>query len=128
MPSANVAAPGRSGPVDEWKQLFGSEPRASAAVGAESAIEAAFRRPEVPAGLMKSVMCRSTVCKIETRWSPDRAAGFMVALMQLVAPPQAKATFDHELGISPEGEADADGSRAIDVYLKQLPASAADPH
>jgi hypothetical protein len=116
---AGPRAPERSGPIGGLEQSFASEPRASSAVGVESAIDAVFRRPEVPRALLKSVMCRSTVCKIETRWSPERAAGFMVALMQLVTQSQGEQrVFDHELGIAPEGEPDADGSRAIVVYLK----------
>jgi hypothetical protein len=121
---SGIKPPERSGPVDELKQSFASEPRASAAVSVESAISAAFQRPEVPQGLLKSVLCRSTVCRVETRWSPDRAAGFMVALMQLVTqPPNDQPAFDHNLGISPEAEPNADGNHAIDVYLKQLPSA-----
>jgi hypothetical protein len=111
-------APQRSGPVDALQQAFASEPRASSAVSAESAIEASFRRAEVPRTLLKSVLCRSTVCKVETRWSPERASGFMVAFMQLVVQPQEQHTFDHDLGVAPEGEPDADGSRAVTVYVK----------
>jgi hypothetical protein len=117
MPSG-PSAPQRSGPVDALQQAFASEPRASSAVSAESAIEASFRRAEVPRTLLKSVLCRSTVCKVETRWSPERASGFMVAFMQLVVQPQEQHTFDHELGVAPEGEPDADGSRAVTVYVK----------
>jgi hypothetical protein len=118
--AAKIRAPERSGPVDELKQLFGSEPRASGATSIESTIEAPFRRPEVPAGLFKSVICRTTVCKVETRWSPDGAQGFLAAVMRLVmAPTGERGAFEQNLGISPEGEAGPDGSRAIDVYLKR---------
>jgi hypothetical protein len=110
--------PQRSGPVDALAQAFASEPRASSAVQVEAAIQAAFRRAEVPPALLKSVLCRSTVCKVETRWTPDRAQGFMLAFMQLVMQPQEQHAFDHELGVSPEGEPDADGSRAVTVYVK----------
>src|SRR4029077_6804040 len=100
---------------------FASEHRDSAAANAESAIEAAFRRPEFPAGLLKSVRWRASVCKVETRWTPARAIGFMGAFMHLVAstdgepPPQ----FDHDLAIAPAAAPDRDGSLAIDVYLQR---------
>jgi hypothetical protein len=42
----------------------------------------------------------------------------MLAFMQLVMQPQEQHAFDHELGVSPEGEPDADGSRAVTVYVK----------
>jgi hypothetical protein len=124
-PNPRIRTPERSGPVDELKQLFGSEPRASGAASVEATIEAPFRRPEVPAGLLKSVICRTTVCKVETRWTPAGAQGFMASVMRLVMPPTGEpAAIDRNLGISPEGEASPDGSRAIDVYLRRSAALA----
>ena len=115
-----IPAPTLIGPVDELKKSFENEPRASGSRALEASIEATFRRPEVPAGLLKSVLCRTTVCRIETRWSPERGQGFLSAAMNLVANPGGEPTpFDPNLGISPEGEPDADGTRAIDVYLKR---------
>jgi hypothetical protein len=84
-------------------------------------IQEAFRRPEAT-GLLKGVLCRSSVCKVETRWTPARAAGFMGAFMNLVASPDGAPSrkFDHEIAISPEGAPDTNGERAIDVYLKRI--------
>jgi hypothetical protein len=84
-------------------------------------IQAAFRRPGSN-GLLKGVLCRSSVCKVETRWTPARAADFMGAFMNLVASPDGAPSrkFDHEIAISPEGAPDTNGERAIDVYLKQI--------
>lgn len=123
-----LEAPQRSGPVDEYKQLFASEPRASTANDMESRIEGPFRRPEVLPGLFKSVMCRTTICRIETRWSQDRAAGFLAALMRVVTDRSAEqGVMNQGVAISPEGEAGPDGSRVIDVYLKRLPAGEHSP-
>jgi outer membrane biosynthesis protein TonB len=120
-PEEQIPAPERTGPVDALKAAFASEPRDSKAVEPETAIQAAFRRPDAN-GLLKSVLCRSSVCKVETRWTPARAAGFMGAFMNLVASPDGTPShqFDHEIAISPEGAADTNSERAIDVYLKRV--------
>ena len=45
----------------------------------------------------------------------------MSALMRVVMEPNGeRGAFDHNLGISPEGEQSPDGSRAIDVYLRRI--------
>ena len=122
-PSApeQIPAPERTGPVDERKAAFASEPRDSNATEPETLIQEAFRRPDAT-GLLKGVLCRSSVCKIETRWTPARAAGFMGAFMSLVASPDGAPSlkFDHEIAISPEGAPDSSGEQAIDVYLKRI--------
>jgi hypothetical protein len=123
-----IPAPERSGPVDELKKRFTSEPRASASARVESAIEAHFRRPEVPAGLLESVLCRTTVCRVKTRWSPERAQGFLSATMLLVTEPAGdQAGFDPNVGISPEADPAPDGSRAIDVYVLLSAAEPSEP-
>lgn len=121
-PRSALPAPDRSGPVDELKQAFASEPRASASVSVESKIASQFKRPEVHTDLVKSILCRTSVCRIETRWSPENAEGFMSALMHLVTEPADPGGFDPQLGISPEGEPGPSGSRAIDVYVKRTAA------
>jgi outer membrane biosynthesis protein TonB len=117
-----IPAPERTGPVDQRKAAFESEPRDSNASEPESAIQAAFRRPEVPSGMVKSVLCRRSVCKVETRWTPAGAAGFMGALMHLVASPEGAANrkFEPEIAVAPEDAPDTNGERSIDVYLKRL--------
>jgi hypothetical protein len=117
-----IPAPERTGPVEELKAAFESEPRDSNATEAESAIQAAFRRPEVPSGLVKSVLCRTSVCKVETRWTPAGAAGFMGAFMNLVASPEGASNrmFGPEIAVAPEGAPDTNGERSIDVYLKRI--------
>ena len=111
--------PQRSGPIAELKALYGSEPRASASAQIESAIEAQFRRPEVPPGLLKSVVCRTTVCRIETRWTPERAEGFMSALMHMATEPAGEqAHFDNQIAIAPEEPDAVSGIRVVDVYAR----------
>jgi hypothetical protein len=123
-----IPAPERTGPVDELAELFAREPRASDASALEAKLAAPFRRPEVPAGLLASAICRATVCRVEARWSPDRAQGFLAGLMQLVAQPGGgPGQFDPKLAIAPEETAAADGSRAVTVYLRSPPRPAAEP-
>jgi hypothetical protein len=121
MAPVPIPAPERTGPVDARKAAFASEPRDSNATEPETVIQAAFRRPEAN-GLLKGVLCRSSVCKVETRWTPARAAGFMGAFMNLVASSDGAPSrnFDSEIAISPEGAPDTNGERAIDVYLKRI--------
>jgi hypothetical protein len=117
-----IPPPQRSGPVDELEKRFHTEPRDSAAPSAESAIEASFRRPEVTAGLLKSVQCRASVCRVETRWTSERAVGFMAAFMNLVLPKKDEPapTFSQNLAIAPADKPDADGSLGVDVYVERV--------
>lgn len=116
--------PERTGPVDELKARFEKEPRDSSAGALEKHIEAAFRTSDVPAGLLKSVLCRRTVCRVQTRWTPERAIGFMAGFTRLLMiPPDdpRPRLLDSNLAISPEGEADEGGERLVDVYIARLP-------
>ena len=118
-PETEIPVPDPGGPIAELSQLYASEPRASGSQSVESVIEAHFRRTEVPTGLLKSVLCRTTVCRIETRWSPERAQGFMSAMMHLVTEPvNDRLSFDHHLAIAPEAANAPDGTRTIEVYVR----------
>ena len=115
----HLTAPERTGPVDELRALYENEPRNSAAPDTESKIAEVFRNPELPGGLVKSVLCRTTVCKVETRWNPERGIAFMGGFMRLVVEQDGQPpAFEHNLAIQP-GESEADGSQKIDVYLKR---------
>jgi len=114
--------PEKSGPVDELKQQFASEPRDSGATVFEKQIETAFKSSDVPPQLLGSVLCHRTVCRVQTRWTPARAMGFMAAFTRLMMGPDGRpsGTFDGGIAVSPEGEADQHGELAVDVYLKRL--------
>lgn len=114
--------PQRSGRVDELEKRFSTEHRDSAAANAESAVETSFRRPEVQPGLLKSVQCRASVCKVETRWTTERAVGFMAAFMDLVLPKEGQSPppFKQDLAIAPADKPDTDGSLAVDVYVERV--------
>jgi hypothetical protein len=120
-PAKRIQAPKRSGPVDELAQQFEDEARGSAARSVEAKIEGPFRRPEVPPGVLESVVCHTTVCRIRSRWSPDHAQGFMSAIMQTVRQREAgELIFDAQLGVTPDEPNRPDGSRDVTVYLEIL--------
>ena len=102
--------PKRSGPVDELKQKFQSEPRESSAGVLEQRIESEFKKPHVPNGLFKSALCRTTVCRVQVRWSPERNIGYSLAFMSMMD------VFELKVGIDPD-QADKNGEVPIEVYL-----------
>jgi hypothetical protein len=114
-PKYNVPTPRLDGPVAEYKTLFTTEPRDSAAADVESKISAGFRDPHVPPELLKSVMCRESVCKLELRWKAERNTAYMIGMTHLIG------QFEHAMAFEPIGVPDANGVLSLDVYLKRLP-------
>jgi hypothetical protein len=110
--TAAAVPPKPDGPVVELKQRFESEPRLSSASQAESLIQGEFAKPYTPPGLLKSVQCRSSVCRVELRWRADRAEGYMGGLMYSYTQLGLQS-----LATEPLGEPDTDGSSRIDVYM-----------
>lgn len=120
-PPQTFPRPERNGPVDEYKALYARESRDSTALSAERDIEAAFRTKHIPPGLLESVVCRSSVCRVRTRWSPDHAEGFMMALTALlIVDPTGETAprFDSILAIDPESDP-SDRSQQVAVYFKR---------
>jgi hypothetical protein len=103
------------GPVAEYKQLYETEPRDSAAHETESAIRAAFTATDGAPDLFKSVLCRQTVCKVELRWSVDRLGAYVAGITR------AAVGFNPTVGVTPGGPMGEDHVRPIDVYLKRKP-------
>jgi hypothetical protein len=123
-PPAQLPQPEKTGPADELKARFASDRRDASAGELEKKISAAFESTDVPASLLHAVSCRATVCRVETRWAPDRGIGFMSAftrLLMLAPDDPTPRLFDTNLGIMPEGTPDAVGVRAVDVYIARLP-------
>jgi hypothetical protein len=111
-PPGPLPAPKPEGPITELKQRFKTEPRQSSASEFEAAIQREFAMPNIPAGLLKSAQCRTSVCRIELRWRADRAEGYMGALMRSYLALNMKS-----LATEPLGELDTDGSSRVDVYF-----------
>lgn len=109
-----IPPPEATGPIAELKRAFETEPRDSAAQEPGSRIASEFKKSDVPAGLLKSVLCRKSVCKVETLWTPERAVGFMGTFMRL------SPEFGPNLAIDPHGPFDPQQELPIDVYLPRL--------
>ena len=97
--------------VQKLKRRFESEPRPSNADLLEAQVEDAFRRIDVPDALLKSVVCRTSVCRAAVNWSPDRMRGFMNAVQRLTP------DFGPAIGFEPVTEADANNRREAHLYL-----------
>jgi hypothetical protein len=127
-PGSTIPPPQRTGPVDELAALFAKEPRASDASAIESRVAAQFQRADARGGLLQSALCRTSVCRVQAQWSPQRAQGFLAAVMQLVAQPNGEPTeLDPQIAIAPAEPAGASGERAVTVYLRRLPKPSAEP-
>ena len=105
------------GPVAEYKALFESEPRASSAIEVESSVKDAFVQPGMPVGMLKSVMCRQTVCKAQLKldWSSGNLGSYVAGVTRLMS------NFTSPVAMSPQGTIDGDGVRSLDLYLKLRP-------
>lgn len=118
QPSAASAlpegTPPRQGPLTELTQRFESEPRDSAAHDAERTVRAAFSRESVAPELLKSVICRQSVCKLVLRITPKRMQGYIQAVTELVG-----SDFDPDFAIDPARDEDADHMRVVEVYLRR---------
>jgi hypothetical protein len=103
------------GPLDELKQRYARETRASAAVESESLLTAAFADANLTPPLLKSVLCHEQVCKLEINWSADRMSNYIVAMTK------ASLHFDPNPGVEPR-EWQSDRIRHVDAYLILKPA------
>jgi hypothetical protein len=104
------------GPVAEYKQLYETEPRDSAANVTESEIRAAFSAADGAPDLFKSVLCRQTVCKLDLRWSNDRMGPYIAGITRAAA-----GGFSPTVAVSPGGPLGDDKVRPIEVYIKRKP-------
>jgi hypothetical protein len=62
--------PDTRGFVEALESRFQSDPRDSAASEIENKLRRMFRGPRMPAGMLKSVLCRQAVCKLDIHWLP----------------------------------------------------------
>jgi hypothetical protein len=100
------------GPLDEYKEKFENEPRDSAAINAEHDLRAAFE-PEAKSGLLRSVLCRQTICRAELHWTPRSLGDYVAAMGRLTV------HFDRTFALAPLGTTAGDQSRSIELYLKR---------
>lgn len=119
----HLPPPRSSGPVAQLQHDFEGAARDSSSGALESTIEGAFETPEVPAGLLDSVVCHGAVCRVRTRWTPQRAGGFMFAITALgtmhAGEEQTSLMFERNYGIGEASERNTNGERYLDVYVRK---------
>jgi len=84
-PGAAAIAPDTRGFADALQGVFDAEPRDPAAGDGERWIRGVFRGAGSPPGLLRFVLCRQTVCRVELRWTAEDDAPFRRALDELGA-------------------------------------------
>jgi type IV secretory pathway VirB10-like protein len=73
-----------NGPVAEYKAQFANEPRDSAASEAETLVRGAFQNKDGPRPVFRSVLCRESICKIETRVAQESLGAYVAAMTRIV--------------------------------------------
>jgi hypothetical protein len=121
-PAAEAPAPPRAlaeqitgdqGPVEEYRKQYSLETRASDSAEVEAKLRAAFYDRKAQTDLIKSVSCRKEICRIEMRWSMERMRSYVGGLTRI------GPGFVRRYALSPMSEADADGVRLVEVYMKR---------
>ncbi|HKP61247.1 MAG TPA: hypothetical protein VJV78_31180 [Polyangiales bacterium] len=72
--------PDTRGFVDALQGRFDNDPRDSAAGESENALRKYYRGPRMPAGLLRSVICRQSVCKLDLHWTAEHDEAYRDAI------------------------------------------------
>jgi len=104
--------PTSSGPVAVLRQAFERQPRdALWASDTEHKLRGLFGTTDVPAELLSETSCRSSVCRVDMKWTPEQATAY-VGVYE--ASTRLSGT---ELAVEPVGEADEHGALPVHLYL-----------
>jgi hypothetical protein len=113
--------PSAAGPAVALKRAFETEPRDPLwAADTETRVKALAGSAEVPAELLQSAACRHAVCKVELRWTADRAAAY-VSFYEAV-----HKQFEGDVGVEPLGKPDDKGQELVNLYLTRKGYTVAD--
>jgi hypothetical protein len=122
---ANLPPPSPNGPLEELKKEFESSARDASSAELEAKIQDVFKLEHVPPELLESAVCQGNTCRVRTRWTPQRAGGFTLALTKLaikmVAKEGEEPIFDRSFAVGEAGERNSNGERSIDVYVRKRP-------
>jgi hypothetical protein len=77
--------PDTRGFVDAIQERYERDTRDRAAGDYENALHTMFRGPDLPAGLLRSVACRQSVCKLEVYWRAEYDAPYRRLVDDLAA-------------------------------------------
>lgn len=112
--------PTAAGPAAVLKHAFETEPRDPLwAADSEHKLKTLVGG-DVPAELLQSAACRNAVCKVELRWTADRAAAY-VSFYEA-----AHKQLGGEVGVEPQGAPDDKGLARVDLYLARKGYTVAD--
>jgi|GEM_PF-7046836 len=106
-----------NGPLAEYKAQFEKEPRDSAASDAEQVVRGAFDPKDSPAPVFRAVLCRETICRIETRFTAENMGAYVAAMTRMV-----HWKFDGKLATERTSPADS-GEVSVTVYAKRPPSA-----
>lgn len=104
-----------NGPLAEYKAQFEREPRDSAASDAEQLVRGAFDPKDSAKPVFRSVLCRQSICRIETRFSAETLGAYVAAMTRMV-----HEKFDAKLATERTSLAEA-GEVSVTVYAKRPP-------
>lgn len=120
-PDPPAPPPSPTGPTTVLKHAFETQPRDPLwAADTEAHVRSLFRSGDIPAELLQSASCRTAVCKLELRWTSERATAF-VSLYETV-----HKDFQGELGVEPIGPPDDKGQEQVNLYLTRKGYTVAD--
>ncbi len=118
---APAPPPAAAGPAGVLRHAFETEPRDPLwATDTEARLKAMAGGGDLPAELLQSAACRNAVCRIELRWTAERATAydsFSDALHQ---------QFGGELGVEPVGAPDDKGQEQVNLYVTRKGYTVAD--
>jgi hypothetical protein len=112
-PPTDETLPTRMGPVDQLRARYDEDSRDSAAGPAEQRIRDLFGTSQVPAELLRRVICTQRVCKLELRWSRERHNAYVIVMMSLVG------DFSQELAADTPGADLGGGVHPIEVFVSR---------
>jgi hypothetical protein len=102
-----------NGPLADYKAQFEKEPRDSQAADVETVVRDAFNPKDGPAPVFRSVLCRETICKIETRFGHETLGAYVAAMTRIV-----HANFNSQLASERTSLVEA-GEVSVTVYAKR---------
>ena len=89
--------------------------------GHRGRIGALFGGADVPAEMLQNASCRKAVCRLQLRWTRERAAAYVSVYQSL------HQEFGPEVGVDPIGELDSDdGHQQVDLYVARKGYTVAD--
>jgi hypothetical protein len=103
--------PRATGPTEVLKAAYDNQTRdALWAKDTETRIGTLFTG-DVPAEMLQNANCRKAVCRLQLRWTRERATAYVAVYQSL------HQEFGPEVGVEPIGALDADGRQQVDIYV-----------